>query len=229
MHRFSIEHHKYALCFTLITYVPLDYKMDDFSCHSRDYKLTKWQNQLRLCVGELEEAAKDRLVRAYEPDLPMQETPPPMSAPAATTESTHQAGTPWPLAAPTPRRGPPRPRRAAPPSPTPPLRRTMRVGAARWDWSLGRGRGGASPSQPLRPGMSNLLAQYGPFSSKGCKLLCGVCKIDRLKLSKHCSVCNRCVDRFDHHCAWVNNCIGRHNRLSFLASHKLLCCVMRSL
>ena len=42
-------------------------------------------------------------------------------------------------------------------------------------------------------------------------LLCPECMVIRTDRSKHCSYCNRCVERFDHHCPWINNCIGTGN------------------
>ena len=48
-------------------------------------------------------------------------------------------------------------------------------------------------------------------------LLCPDCEVIRTKRSRHCSICNRCVERFDHHCPWVNNCVGSGNHAYFLA------------
>ncbi len=45
---------------------------------------------------------------------------------------------------------------------------------------------------------------------------CPFCKIKKTQLSKHCIICNACVDGFDHHCYWVNNCIGKKNYTLFL-------------
>ncbi|KAM3962993.1 putative palmitoyltransferase ZDHHC11B [Aphomia sociella] len=48
---------------------------------------------------------------------------------------------------------------------------------------------------------------------------CHLCNIyTSTKKTKHCSICNKCVDHFDHHCKWLNNCIGSRNYTSFAAS-----------
>ena len=47
-------------------------------------------------------------------------------------------------------------------------------------------------------------------------LLCADCEVVRTDRSRHCSICNRCVERFDHHCPWVNNCVGLGNHGVFM-------------
>eukprot|EP00347_Sterkiella_histriomuscorum_P005057 403358066 len=46
--------------------------------------------------------------------------------------------------------------------------------------------------------------------------LCPDCEVIRTARSRHCSICQRCVERFDHHCPWINNCVGVRNHVVFL-------------
>ena len=46
-------------------------------------------------------------------------------------------------------------------------------------------------------------------------MLCPACEVICTADSKHCYVCNQCVERMDHHCQWVNNCIGINNHHYF--------------
>lgn len=41
--------------------------------------------------------------------------------------------------------------------------------------------------------------------------LCPDCEVIRTPRSRHCAICNVCVERFDHHCSWINNCVGSGN------------------
>ena len=53
--------------------------------------------------------------------------------------------------------------------------------------------------------------------------LCPECCIIVLPRSRHCNVCNKCVDRFDHHCPWLNTCVGRRNHSFFIIFVTLQC------
>ena len=46
--------------------------------------------------------------------------------------------------------------------------------------------------------------------------MCPDCQVLRTPRSRHCAICNRCVERFDHHCPWLNNCVGVNNNNAFL-------------
>ena len=40
------------------------------------------------------------------------------------------------------------------------------------------------------------------------KKICSKCKIIKKFKTKHCIVCDSCVEDFDHHCYWINKCIN---------------------
>ena len=44
---------------------------------------------------------------------------------------------------------------------------------------------------------------------------CPICLVKTKFRSKHCLICQMCVDDFDHHCFWVGNCIGKKNYTLF--------------
>jgi palmitoyltransferase len=72
------------------------------------------------------------------------------------------------------------------------------------------------------PSDSNLQDTWRPEVDVGelvwCNGFMGACESRVFAASKHCRLCNKCVERFDHHCKWLNNCIGRHNYKAFLGS-----------
>ena len=49
------------------------------------------------------------------------------------------------------------------------------------------------------------------------KKICPYCMVEKKNQnSKHCFICNKCIEYFDHHCHWINNCIGNGNKLQFI-------------
>ncbi len=39
--------------------------------------------------------------------------------------------------------------------------------------------------------------------------LCPKCELACTEESRHCFICEMCVEGFDHHCQWLDACIGR--------------------
>jgi len=54
-------------------------------------------------------------------------------------------------------------------------------------------------------------------SGKSINKMCPYCMIEQGKFSKHCFLCNKCIENFDHHCHWINNCVGHLNKPYFIA------------
>lgn len=46
--------------------------------------------------------------------------------------------------------------------------------------------------------------------------LCPSCEVIVAPSSRHCTICDRCIDGFDHHCPWINNCVGSGNHNVFI-------------
>ena len=51
---------------------------------------------------------------------------------------------------------------------------------------------------------------------KNINKMCPYCKVEQGKFSKHCFLCNKCIEIFDHHCHWINNCVGHLNKPYFI-------------
>lgn len=54
--------------------------------------------------------------------------------------------------------------------------------------------------------------------------LCYSCWVYRPIRTKHCRVCDRCVEGFDHHCPWIANCVGYGNARCLTAWLLCVCC-----
>ena len=53
-------------------------------------------------------------------------------------------------------------------------------------------------------------------SGKNLNKMCPYCRVEQGKFSKHCFLCDKCIEVFDHHCHWINNCVGHLNKPYFL-------------
>ncbi len=49
------------------------------------------------------------------------------------------------------------------------------------------------------------------------KNVCSECQVIKTPRSKHCTICNKCVERYDGHCVWINNCVGVNNHIYYLS------------
>ena len=70
--------------------------------------------------------------------------------------------------------------------------------------------------------------KHNPRDAVSGHLYCYRCERHVLESSKHCTVCQKCIDVFDHHCIWLNNCVGKHNYIQFLGllvSAALMLCI----
>ena len=52
--------------------------------------------------------------------------------------------------------------------------------------------------------------------NKNMKRICPYCIVEQNTYTKHCFLCNKCIDIYDHHCHWVNNCVGANNKKLFI-------------
>ena len=63
------------------------------------------------------------------------------------------------------------------------------------------------------------------FNDINIKNMCPYCKVKRIKLSRHCFFCNKCIKEHNYHCNIINNCIGENNcfgYIFFLVMHLII-------
>lgn len=80
----------------------------------------------------------------------------------------------------------------------------------------------------INPGEMNnttLLKELQPNEIALCHLVdngfniidyCPSCYVKKTPNSKHCVICNRCIEGWHHHCFWINKCIGKANIVVYM-------------
>uniref|UniRef100_A0A0G4I2Y4 Palmitoyltransferase DHHC domain-containing protein n=1 Tax=Chromera velia CCMP2878 TaxID=1169474 RepID=A0A0G4I2Y4_9ALVE len=62
-----------------------------------------------------------------------------------------------------------------------------------------------------------LMSPHGPSSMEEIDVsrICTTCLVRRGLRTKHCRMCDVCVDVMDHHCVWIRGCVGQGNHRLF--------------
>ena len=70
--------------------------------------------------------------------------------------------------------------------------------------------------EPEDIGFEELFLQCN-YDKNKMKKICPKCKIIKKFKTKHCIICDTCVEDFDHHCYWINKCINSKIFYEFIA------------
>ena len=71
------------------------------------------------------------------------------------------------------------------------------------------------------PGILSTGMQPG-YETKMNQRYCTPCKIVKPNRTRHCLLCDVCIDQHDHHCPWIGKCVGSGNMNRF---RQFLCSV----
>ena len=70
--------------------------------------------------------------------------------------------------------------------------------------------------EPEDIGFEELFLQCN-YDKNKMKKICPKCKLIKKFKTKHCIICDTCVEDFDHHCYWINKCINSKIFYEFIA------------